>query len=232
MSKIVVYSCVTGNYDKLHAGILNSQVIEEENAKYILFTDNVAEAKRFANLHNVLWDVRPLVWQHPLCKRRTARWHKLNSTVLFPGTDHTVWFDGSQRIKQVRIVEQLVKPVMKGVSIAAFKHPDRTCVYQELEACKKLKKDNPTLMDQQIHKYRSEGYPPFNGMVETACVIRGNNTEVVRFNKLWWEQLQNHSFRDQLSFNYVAWKLNTKYGHIPGHRARSPFCDFVMHGRG
>lgn len=232
MSKMVIYSCVTGGYDKLHAGILDSQVIQEPGVDYVLFTDDVESATRFQRKHSVTWDIRELRQQHPLCRRRTARWHKLNSHILFPDHTHSIWVDGSQRIKKTQLCSELVGKFLFDKDVSAFKHPDRTCLYQELRACIKLKKDNALLMERQIQKYRDEGYPPFNGLVETACVIRRHNHRVTEFNTLWWQQLEQNSLRDQLSFNYVAWKLGVDYGRIPGCRAKSPYFDFVPHGRG
>lgn len=232
MIDTVIYSCVTGGYDKLGSGVLASEAIEESNTMFVLFTDNVDEARKYAKMHHVEWEIRPLAWKHPLCRRRTARWHKINSHVLFPHHRNSIWLDGSQRMRQIKPCHEFVDRILPGYEIATFKHPDRTCVYQELQACKKLKKDNALLMEQQIQQYRSEGYPAFNGMVETACVVRRNYPGVIEFNSLWWEQLRKHSLRDQLSFNYVAWKLNVNYGRIPGCRVKSPFFDFVPHGHG
>lgn len=233
MSKTVVYSCVTGNYDKVMGAILASTAQAERDTSFVLFTDQF-QNESISNSSNypLPWSIRPLVWEHPICRRRTARWHKINSHVLFPDAENVVWFDGSQRLKPIGMFADLVQPGLSNHDIATFKHPERTCVFQELQACKKLKKDNNLLMESQIEAYRKDGYPPFNGMVETACLLRRHSPAVVRFNKLWWEQIQSYSYRDQLSFNYVIWKLKLEYGRIPGCRINSKYCDFVMHGHG
>jgi hypothetical protein len=233
MTKTVVYSCVTGKYDKVMTTILGSTALPEDDVSYVLFSDqHTTETSFLAPGAHTEWSVRPPHWKHPLCQRRTARWHKLNSHVLFPDAEFVVWFDGSQRIKPIEVHKQLVLPNMAEHDIATFKHPDRTCVYQELAACTKMKKDNVALMRSQMDVYRKAGYPTFNGMVETACLVRRHSAESICFNKLWWGQLQNYSYRDQLSFNYVAWQLDLKYGRIPGRRDTSDYCDFIRHGQG
>jgi hypothetical protein len=232
MSKTVIYSCVTGGYDNIQRTILNSKAIPEDDVSYVLFSDQQQEETTYTvSGSSLTWSIRPPVWQHQLCQRRTARWHKVNSHVLFPQAEFVVWFDAAHRIKPVRVHREIVLPYLAEHDIAAFKHPDRTCVYQELEACKHYKKDNPTLMQQQIAGYRREGYPPFNGLVETSCLARRHTSAVVQFNQAWWGQLEHHSYRDQLSFNYTSWKLGIKYGHIPGRRDASAFCDFVRHSQ-
>lgn len=230
MSKLIVYSCVTGSYDKINQTLLASVGIAEPNVSYIVYTDTVSkpEFRRSPN-SAITWELRPLVWKHNLCRRRTARWHKVNSHLLPQEAEQTVWIDGSQKIKPVEIYAKLVVPLQAKYVLATFKHPDRSCIYQEMQACIHYHKDNPKLMQKQIAQYRAENYPAYNGMVETACVFRQTCAEVAKFNELWWEQINQHSFRDQLSFNYVAWKLNQAYGIIPGRRDASRFFEFIPH---
>jgi hypothetical protein len=233
MSKIVVYSCVTGKYDNLLNSILASTAIPEQDVSYVLFTNQLAPQKSYrASGSHIEWDIRELVWTHRICKRRTARWHKVGSHILFPAADTVAWFDGSQRLKPVEIHKQLILPSLRNHDIATFKHPIRTCVYREMQACASLKKDNEKLMGRQMAEYRKLGYPPFNGMVETACLLRRHSPEVIQFNKLWWEQIKNHSFRDQLSFNFAAWRLKLEYSRVPGSRDKSQYCDFIQHAGG
>jgi len=236
--KLLVYSCVTGSYDDVYAGILASKMAFSEGTSYALYTDQLAPGSptrqyKLTGAGNS-WELRPLLWQHPLCKRRTARWHKANSHLIPDDVEHTLWIDGSQQIKEgVLLRSQLVEPLQDMSDLASFKHPERTCVYQELMACRRWKKDNFALMKQQMETYKEEGYPPYNGLVETACVLRAHRkTHVTQFNQLWWQQMDQHSFRDQLSFNYTAWKLGHTFGIIPGHRTDSPYFDYVPHKHG
>lgn len=231
MIKLLVYSCVTGNYDAIGASILASVPKLENDVKFVLYTDSLqsTDQPRIRKTDEIEWELRPLLWQHPLSLRRSARWHKINSHLLPDVAEYTMWLDGSQRIKRVSLLSEVLAPLQGRFDLATFKHPDRTCVYQELNACIRLQKDNPTLMRQQTEKYQKEGYPPYFGLVETSCVVRRSCPHVTEFNKLWWDELNSRSHRDQLSFNYVAWKLKQSYGRIPGSRAKSAFFEFVPH---
>lgn len=233
--KTIIYSCVTGKYDNVLSVLLQSKPIVGKDTELILFSDRPglveSEVYRQVGSH-VEWSVRPLVWRHPTCNIRTARWHKINSHLSLPEHDYSIWVDGSQRIKPVDLQLEVVEPFQqneKKQPIATFKHPVRTCVYQEMSACNRLRKDNATLMSEQVKKYRSEDYPPYNGMVETACVVRNNSLPVRRFNDFWWNEIENGSRRDQLSFNYTSWKLEVAYGRVMGHRAESAYFEFVPH---
>jgi hypothetical protein len=239
MSKTLVYSCVAGNHDDVTKSLLSSLAPMEQDVSYVLYTDQIIKdavkisqdcLQYQAPSGSIVWQIKPLVWEHPLCKRRTARFCKVNDHILC--TDditHTIWLDGTQVIKEnVKLVNSMV-PLLKDNFISTFKHPERVCIYQELNACIRWKKDNKTLMQQQIANYRKQGYPTYNGLVETACVIRKRGEIAAEFNKNWWAEIEHNSYRDQLSFNYVAWKYKQKYGLIPGHRVKSNFFHHRLH---
>lgn len=233
MSKVLVYSCVTGNYDNLESGLLASTALAEDSVQYVLYTDQLTAGAPAQNYQHpgctITWELRPLLWHNPLCARRTSRWHKVNSHLVSGDADYTVWLDGTQRIRKLALGATLIPHLTGDCDLAVFRHPERTCAYLEMYECIRLHKDNVELMRRQMDQYRAAQFPPFNGLVETTCVLRKNTPNVTAFNQLWWQQLQEHSYRDQLSFNYVAWCLDLPYAHIPGHRYISPFFDFVSH---
>ena len=233
MSKVLVYSCVTGNYDNLESGLLASTALAEDSVQYVLYTDQLTAGAPAQNYQHpgctITWELRPLLWHNPLCARRTSRWHKVNSHLVSGDADYTVWLDGTQRIRSIALGVTLLKSLEANCELASFQHPDRTCAYQEMHECIRLKKDNPTLMQRQMDQYRHARFPPYRGLVETSCVVRKSTANIIAFNQLWWQQIQEHSYRDQLSFNYAVWCLNLTYGHIPGQRLKSPFFEYAPH---
>lgn len=224
---ITVYSCVTDGYDNLAKILFASQTTTDSDVAYVLYTNKVAEASKLAA--DSRWDVRPVRYSHPVCPRRTARWHKVNSQVLFPDSDYVIWIDGNQRIKVADFHSKVISESLSSADIAAFRHPDRSCVYQELTACENLRKDSVELMRAQIKRYRKEAYPAYHGLVETSCVARRRSVGVAKFNTAWWSEIDKGSVRDQLSFNYVSWKLKMTYGIISGCRDNSPYFQFSPH---
>jgi len=230
--KTIVYSCVTGRYDDVLKTLLASEAVPEENVEYILFTDRKPPAGGWESVtQGTAWSIRDLRWKHKLCNVRTARWHKINSHMALPEHNYSIWIDGSQKIKKVKLAELLVK-AMGSAGLATFQHPQRNCVYQEMKACERLKKDSPAIMLKQIENYRSAGYPPYNGLVETACVVRENCRKTNTFNRAWYDLLSKYSRRDQLGFNYAAWLVEISYNQIEGSRASSPYFSFHHHHRG
>lgn len=64
-------------------------------------------------------------------------------------------------------------------------------------------------------RYRAEGLPEDAGLIEAPVILRRHTDAIRRLNESWWGEIVRASRRDQLSFNYVAWKLGLRYGTFP-----------------
>jgi hypothetical protein len=99
----------------------------------------------------------------------------------------------------------------------------RKCVYEEARFIQwlgdqnpnKEYKDNMNIIHSQVDRYRKDGYPENNGLARTTVVFRRHNEEdVITNSENWWSEMKYGSRRDQISFNYVAWKHNLKFNYI------------------
>jgi hypothetical protein len=86
-------------------------------------------------------------------------------------------------------------------------------------------------MTSQVGRYEFSGYPHNNGLVETGVLLRRKQPEVATFNERWWAEIRQGSLRDQLSFNYVAWRVRLKYGLLPGKVQNSAYTRLTPHRR-
>jgi hypothetical protein len=191
-NKIVVYTCISGNYDSL------KEIISSENdIDYICFTDQKIESST--------WDIRKIPeYLFSLEQAKRARCIKILPHILFKEYEISVWVDGSIQIKGD--VKEFIKENLKEY-FAISKHPDRICTYDEAEAIKKLHKDSHEIVDKQIEEYRRDSYPRNNGLVQSGIIIRKHNrNESIEICENWWNELKSKSKRDQLSFNYSIWK--------------------------
>lgn len=172
------------------------------------------------------WTCRPPVWSHKNARLR-ARRHKTLSHELYPEVEYTLWVDGC--LTPLTPLSQLVDRYLQDHDICVFKHMQRRCVYQELEACIQLKKDHPHIMRQQVNRYRALGYPHHNGLAETTAVLRRHTPEIIRFNEAWWQQIKNGSVRDQLSIDFLCWQMGITYNVFAGTRTQSPHFTWRAH---
>lgn len=131
---------------------------------------------------------------------RVARYIKTHPHTLLSEYKATLWIDGNIVLRHGPL-ESLIKDYLEsGIDAAFRRHPERSCVYQELLKCYERRKDSFAVMYKQVSRYRRLGYLEAPGLFETNVIFRSNNSEQVRcFNEIWWAEIQNGSRRDQLS---------------------------------
>ena len=121
----------------------------------------------------------------------------------------SLWIDGN-----IEILSPVSKLFNENIdsekSVFIPQHPERNCIYAEGLAVIRLKKDTKENINKQLNGYREEGFPSDYGLVQSNIIIRKHNDyECIKLMEKWWEELKNKSHRDQLSFNYAVWKLQT-----------------------
>lgn len=217
MTPLVVYTALIGrNGDRLRQPKWTGV---QRGVKFVCFTDREIE-------HGGRWEIRRVSHPLPYEPRRAARFYKLMPHLALPEAKVWLWQDACLVLK----VDPLsVFREAHGLALAAFKHPNRDCVYDEHQACLKYKKGEPELMQLQVDHMQALGYPPGNGLAETACVVRRNTEEVRRFNERWWDIVRNYSVRDQLSFDFVCWEMGLKYARLEGAKLHNPYFITYQH---
>lgn len=60
--------------------------------------------------------------------------------------------------------------------------------------------DDSGIMSAQVERYREEGYPTHNGLMESAVLVRElKDGRVVRLIEAWWQEVLHERRRDQLN---------------------------------
>lgn len=195
----IVYSCITNSYD-----IPKRPEFISNGWEYILFTDT-------PNLHVDGWKVIYIENPDNLDSVRLARRVKTIYWDYLPEHDLNIWVDGN--IKFMNNLSEFCNYVLDDThEIWITKHPQRDCIYEEANACKRLNKDSPKIINKQISTYRQKNLPVSYGLVESNVILRKNTDSVKYLMRQWFEEIKIHSRRDQLSFNYVLW--NTKSDNL------------------
>ncbi len=209
MKKIAIYTAIFGPYDGL---IPQPQF---PGIDYICFTDQPFRSKT--------WEIRQT---QPADNdpARASRKIKINPHLYLPEYDYSVFIDGNYLVKAD--LRPLVEQSLRTHPMAIFDHNQcedaRDCIFQEYEALIRLSekgilKDDPNTMQKQINRYIEEQYPPHNGLIFSACLIRKHHEkEVIKTMELWWQEVKSGSKRDQLSFNYAAWKTGLNFTIVDG----------------
>ena len=195
--KLTVYTAIFGDYD-----VLKEPLYTNKNIKYICFSDRKYKSK--------VWDVRVIERTEPT-PRRDARKIKVLSH-KYIDTPISIWIDGGRMI--TKNPEPYVKEALKKAVFLAGVHGKRNCIYDEAIRCIKAKKGDKLLIAEQVVRYIEEGYPENNGMINSTVLIRRITPELIQVENDWWYEIKNGCCRDQISFNYVAWKNNFKYSFV------------------
>lgn len=197
-NKKVVYTCITGGYDTLIDPKKTDECFD-----YVCFTDD-------KNLQSKVWEIRPMPKDvEELDNCRKQRFVKINPHIVLPEYDLSIWVDGNIEIKDT-LTDFVENNNKDGVSIFIPKHPYRKCIYEESEACKRLKKDKDSIIDEQTNSYKKEGMPSNYGLPQSNIIIRKHHDETcIKLMEAWWYEVKNKSLRDQLSFTYALWKNKT-----------------------
>lgn len=202
--RIVVYTAVAKGYD-----ILKNPARLSEACDYVCFSDHV-------QLSAPAWSQRPFD-EHVDDPVRTAKKPKIMPHLYFPEYEYSIWVDAN--VVVLGEVTELVERYLRDSSIAMFAHPQgRTCVYEEAEACIELGKDETDIIRRQVERYRKLGHPENSGLHTCTIIVRRHrDPAIIDAMEEWWREIQAHSRRDQISFNYVATKNHLRVNTIAGN---------------
>ena len=193
----IVYTAIFGNYDvllpPLHPG----------GATWKAYADTGFRAPR-------PWKVSS--HRSHLRDQRHSRYCKINSHILFPDDEITIWHDGN--IQLTRPIQDYVD-LLKDGDFAMLRHSIRSCIYEEAKMCKAYYKAPHERVDAQMRAYREDGFPEEYGLHVAFIVVRRNTPFTTHLNEVWWREVAKHTVRDQLSFNYCLWKEGIDIVDIP-----------------
>ncbi|MGB0757158.1 MAG: glycosyltransferase domain-containing protein [Patescibacteria group bacterium] len=209
MNNKVIYTAIFGAYDRLQ-----EPEVVPEGFDLVVFTNQSLSSK--------VWDVRKV--KQPLPDpTRSARLYKIKPHEYLPEYDTSIWMDGNMVLKGD--VGDVIDGYLQDHSIAVY---DRSkvgdnkkidCLYDEADFLLTFtgikQKDDPVIIKRQVDAYRKEGYPEHNGLLVSSVMYRHHmHEDCIQAMNAWWEQLEQYSKRDQMSFNYVMWKLQIPFSYI------------------
>ena len=202
----VVYTCIVGDFDNLAPP---AEV--NRHLRHICFTDRPRRVPS-------AWEARPLADGCSAYNSRLAsRYYKFSPQVLFPDARYSVWMDGSVlcRADLDLVLEEFSR---RGLSVAAFLHPVGRSVREEAMECfecGKLKGEERTTYKSQLQGYQLQGFDLETVVSWNGFLVRDHlGPGVSEAMNCVWEQLNEHTGRDQLCFQYALWKFGVPFAPL------------------
>jgi len=192
IAKKVIYTVLIDDYD-----ILPPILCKTNNWDYICFTNR-------SDLFSNDWEII-LLPEEFLNPFRYNRKYKILNHLLLLDYDLSIYIDAN-----IQIIGNLNKFIYlylpKKADIAMMEHYERSTIKEEAEACIKDNKDNENIVRNQIEEYTKSKFPDIYILTSNRTIVRKHNKKVYNLMENWWSEIEKHSSRDQLSFNYVLWK--------------------------
>jgi len=206
MGRRAVYTCLFGYSEPFNDFTYDRSGVDD----FICFTDDV-------NLRSSFWQVR-VVPQRRLDPARASKRVKVLPHLFLGGFSSSLYIDNTVRLKVAPggLFDQFLEPARS--PYVCFRHHLHRCVYEEAEAVIRLEYDQPARVQAQMQVYRELGYPALRGLSKGAFLLRRHMEYRIRpVMERWFQEILQHSHRDQLSFDVVAWlhKFEPEYLPVP-----------------
>lgn len=196
--RIVIYTCVAGNYDHALMPAAPTPLVD-----YICFTDSPRK------LQAPGWTVRPLASPPRLTHGHDAnRFHKIFAHRLFPRHRWSIYIDGNIRYAgDLCVMVEAMRDAKAG--LAAFRHPNGHDLLTEVDVCGLSKFDARDFIvaEEQLAFYEAAGVD-LEATILAACLLVRDHHDPALSDamRIWWSQLFEFCKRDQVSLPYVLAK--------------------------
>lgn len=199
--KIAIYTSVFGGYDNLL-----EPLFVPDNCDFFVITDiEIDKNSKWKKL-----DILPEM--KGMNNVEKNRYVKINPHKVFKDYDYSIYIDGN-----IQVVSDLTEYVnrLNDIGIATHLHHQRTCVYDELIAIEKSKKD--TIENIKKHKALliKTNMPKNYGLLQCNVIVREHhNPKCIHIMEEWWNEFLNYSKRDQISLPHVLYSNNISVEEI------------------
>ncbi|MGY3446635.1 MULTISPECIES: rhamnan synthesis F family protein [unclassified Bradyrhizobium] len=197
LARTAVCTAVFGDFDTL----LLPEVLEED-CDYYCFSDRQIDGYG-------VFDIVQADYRDP-DPRRSARYVKTHLINYVGEYENVIWLDANVLIR--KSVQPYLKMLGGDISLAAIAHPFRETCFEEASVCKEMKLDEAELINEQIRRYVTIPELASSQLIETNffCFL-AQRKEVREMFRVWWNELNRYSRRDQISINYAIYKSGVRW---------------------
>lgn len=201
--KKAVISYNFGNYDKV-------QPVQWKTTDwdFLLFTDKKSE-KKIEGWQIVLLPEDFFHSIHPKRRANQIKYSpfKICKDKLIGEYDLVVVIDANIIVQgdMNDFVDTYCMSTMDGVFIT---HPSLDNVYEDIDLCAQLGKDDKEALVKTYRHFKEQGYPEKVKYFQTTISIRRNTSAWNLIEYLFYEEYEKFSKRDQPMMNYLRWKYD------------------------
>jgi hypothetical protein len=211
-ARFCVYTALFGEYDDLRAPVFAPPGLE-----FICFSDRERDVAG--------WDVRivDLELDIPALKNRKL---KILPYDYLKGYDCSLYIDASI----VFLTDPLIvyRRWLKDRPFVAWAHPQRSGVFEEIEAILTGLYHPPDPLLDQYAYFRDQAMPEQSGLIEASFLWRDHRDARVRdLMEQWWDFLVRFGgHRDQPALGYLMWKTGVRPSLLPDSLGTSRNSEF------
>ncbi len=196
---IIVYTCIVDDYDDLIAQPTFNGV------RYICFSDSI-HSSHFRN-----WEIFPIPNTEIIEPNLINRFVKAYFFELGFEEEFSMYIDGNVLLKSDPTIF-LDQFKQSSASIAAFKHPYRQNILQELDELirvNKLSSDEIDKTNLLLKRMKDNGFDFQSTLTAGYIILRKHNDNELKISmRSWLNIIMNECKRDQMSLQYVLWRNN------------------------
>lgn len=199
-SKVVIYTALFGNYDQLPPLLTMNDGLD-----FVCFTDQRIESAGWTviNMEKPLEDTN-----------LAAKYFKVHPHKVFPEKDYSLFVDANTVF--CGRVGRFIDRWLSNENFAMWRHPDRSCMYDEAEAIILYNRAAATKIALQMAEYEETGILKSQGLYECSFIWRRHHQSNVKaFMDAWWSEILKYTNRDQPSFYYLAHNVGPKPKVLP-----------------
>ena len=219
MNRKVIYTCLTGGYDRLE-----QPAAVAPDWDYVCFTDTDGQ--------DGVWQLRKIPIDSPDPVVR-SRFPKILPDKVLTEYDYSVYMDANLCITGEEFYGFADKCIAAGISFAQVQHPDRDCVFEELKYCYLKDKINTKTAFRLYRQWKDEGLPRHAGLYENNLIFRRHKiTEARALDEAWWHAFSAGVPRDQLCLQPIFLRHGIHPNLLLGEglNARNvPYLKYTLH---
>lgn len=205
-NRIAVYTCVFGKYDELQ-----EPLCLPDNVDYWYIGDQTLP-------QNTLWKKLDIDEEklgiNKFSPTKKNRFVKMNPQVFFRNYKYSLYIDGN-----IKIFGDITAEInrISTLGFSCHRHPNRDCVYEELETCLIYKKIDKETREKLLQALLQEEMTRHYGLLECNVLAREHNNPICKeIDQRWWDFFEKYGKRDQLWLPVVLMKMGIPVEKVCG----------------